>query len=180
LKRVRHRYYVWRNSTPSVVACQGVAGSFPDGWGRALEDQPDVAHWDTRRRAASTRGSPEVPVRIVGIDHIQLAMPPGGEATARQFYAGLLGVPEVPKPAELAQRGGVWFESALVKIHLGVEADFRQSQKAHPALLVEGLTDLAATLREAGYEVRDEPMTGRARIYVNDPFGNRLELIERL
>jgi catechol 2,3-dioxygenase-like lactoylglutathione lyase family enzyme len=116
-------------------------------------------------------------MRVVGVDHVQLAMPPGEEEKARSFYAGL-GVPEVAKPPALAQRGGAWFESTAVRIHLGVERDFRAARKAHPGLLVKGLSELAATLRDAGYEVVDEPLGGRGRCYVNDPFGNRLELIE--
>ena len=63
-------------------------------------------------------------------------MPPGMERTAREFYEGLLGIPEVPKPPELAKRGGAWFERGALKIHLGVEADFRPAKKAHPGLLV--------------------------------------------
>ena len=118
-------------------------------------------------------------MKIVGVDHVQLAMPAGEEDEARRFYAGLLGLPERPKPAELAKRGGVWFESADVKIHLGVEPDFRPARKAHPGLLVEGLPDLLTRLLAAGFDVNDEPVDGRARAYVNDPFGNRLELIER-
>jgi catechol 2,3-dioxygenase-like lactoylglutathione lyase family enzyme len=117
-------------------------------------------------------------LKIVGVDHIQLAMPAGGEGKARAFYAGLMGVPEVPKPAALAARGGAWFESPQVKIHLGVDHEFRPARKAHPGLLVEGLSELTARLRSAGYEVIDEPLNGRGRIYVDDPFGNRLELIE--
>src|SRR5262249_43264632 len=74
---------------------------------------------------------------IVGVHHVQLAMPPGGEAAARRFYSELLGIPEVPKPAELAKRGGAWFETAAVRVHLGVEADFGPARKAHPDLLVE-------------------------------------------
>ena len=117
---------------------------------------------------------------ILGIDHIQLAMPAGGEDAARRFYSGLLGLPERPKPAHLAARGGVWFESHEVKIHLGVEADFRPARKAHPGLLVESLPELATALRAAGHEVTDDaPRDGSARVYTQDPFGNRLELIER-
>jgi catechol 2,3-dioxygenase-like lactoylglutathione lyase family enzyme len=112
---------------------------------------------------------------IVGIDHVQLAMPAGGEPAAREFYAGLLGVPEVPKPAPLAARGGAWFESDAVKIHLGVEADFRPARKAHPALLVRDLAGVARRLRAAGVDVVDD---GPRRVYVSDPFGNRLELID--
>ena len=115
---------------------------------------------------------------IVGIDHVQLAMPAGREQEARQFYALLLGVPEIPKPEELAKRGGVWFESSHVKIHLGVEHDFRPARKAHPALLVKDLRGLAERLRTAGVAVVDEPLDGYHRVYASDPFGNRLELME--
>ena len=115
---------------------------------------------------------------IIGIDHVQLAMPAGREDEARGFYAGLLEIPERPKPAELAKRGGVWFENDTVKVHLGVEADFRPARKAHPALLVHGLRAMVARLRRAGVEVLDDPMPGYYRVYVSDPFGNRLELME--
>jgi catechol 2,3-dioxygenase-like lactoylglutathione lyase family enzyme len=115
---------------------------------------------------------------ILGIDHVQLAMPPGREDEARAFYAGLLGLPEIPKPPELARRGGAWFETAAVKLHLGVEADFRPARKAHPALLVGGLRALVQRLREAGVEVIEDPLEGHHRVYVADPFGNRIELIE--
>lgn len=117
---------------------------------------------------------------IIGIDHIQLAMPAGQEEKARAFYSHLLGIPEIPKPAVLAKRGGAWFENDLVRIHLGVEADFRPARKAHPGLLVSGLPKLAEKLRNAGYHVNDdEPLIGYDRVYVSDPFGNRLELMER-
>jgi catechol 2,3-dioxygenase-like lactoylglutathione lyase family enzyme len=115
---------------------------------------------------------------IIGIEHVQLAMPPGREAEARAFYAGLLGIPEVPKPPELARRGGAWFEMGSVKIHLGVEVDFRPARKAHPALLVHELQALVERLREAGVEVLEEPLEGCFRVYVDDPFGNRIELME--
>ncbi len=120
------------------------------------------------------------PARILGIEHVQLAMPRGEEDKARAFYSGLLGIPEVPKPEELAKRGGVWFERGAVKVHLGVEADFRAARKAHPAFLVHDLEGLARRLREAGVEVMDDGLLpGYARVYVADPFGNRLELMER-
>jgi catechol 2,3-dioxygenase-like lactoylglutathione lyase family enzyme len=110
---------------------------------------------------------------------VQLAMPAGGEATAIGFYQGLLGVAHVTKPPHLAARGGCWFESAEVKIHLGVEADFRPAGKAHPGLLVNDLPSLLEALREANVEViDDEPLAGYDRVYVHDPFGNRLELME--
>jgi catechol 2,3-dioxygenase-like lactoylglutathione lyase family enzyme len=116
---------------------------------------------------------------ISGIDHVQLAMPAGGEPLARAFYSDVLGLPETPKPPHLAARGGCWFESGAVKVHLGVEADFRPALKAHPALVVRNLASMIAALKESGAEViADEPLDGRDRVYVHDPFGNRLELLE--
>jgi catechol 2,3-dioxygenase-like lactoylglutathione lyase family enzyme len=116
---------------------------------------------------------------ITGVDHVQLAMPAGGEAEARAFYSGLLGIPEIVKPPELAKRGGVWFEEGRVKIHLGVDPAFRPAQKAHPGLLVGGLDALIERLQQAGHHVvQDQPLEGYHRVYVNDPFGNRLELME--
>ena len=117
---------------------------------------------------------------IVGIDHIQLAMPAGREDEARTFYAGLLGIQERPKPAALAERGGVWFESDAVKLHLGVQPDFRPARKAHPALLVRDLAALVQRLAQAGVEAVNDELTGYYRVYVSDPFGNRLELMEPL
>lgn len=118
---------------------------------------------------------------IKSLDHIQLAMPKGREAEARAFYAGLLGIPEMAKPANLAQRGGCWFEHGSVKLHLGVELDFRPAKKAHPAFIVEGLASLIEALAKAGHPARqDEPLQGCTRVFVDDPFGNRIELIEPL
>lgn len=106
-------------------------------------------------------------------------MPEGGEARAVAFYQDLLGIPEVPKPTHLQQRGGCWFESGAVRIHLGVEADFRPARKAHPALVVEDLAALRGTLERAGVEaVDDQPLPGYARFYVSDPFGNRIEILQ--
>ena len=116
---------------------------------------------------------------IIGIHHIQLAMPANGEEAARRFYSGLLGIPEVPKPMPQAKRGGAWFETDHVKIHLGIEHDFRPARKAHPGLLVRDLRSLAQRLGNAGHEVTNgEPLEGYEHIYVNDPFGNRLELLQ--
>ena len=115
---------------------------------------------------------------ILAIEHVQLAMPAGREDDARAFYARLLGIPEVPKPPELAKRGGVWFEDGMVKVHLGVDADFRPARKAHPALLARGLRALVERLRAGGVQVTEEPLDGHYRVYVADPFGNRIELLE--
>jgi catechol 2,3-dioxygenase-like lactoylglutathione lyase family enzyme len=116
---------------------------------------------------------------VDAIHHVQLAMPAGGEDAARAFYGDLLGLPEVPKPPALATRGGCWFESATVRIHLGVDADFRPAHKAHPGLSVRDLAGLTERLRAAGFAVvDDDEMPGYDRVYVTDPFGNRLELLQ--
>lgn len=118
-------------------------------------------------------------MKIYAIDHVQIAMPPGQEAAARAFYTAILGLREVAKPPELAGRGGVWFQEGDLKLHLGVEADFRPARKAHPAFLVRGLDELVGRCREAGCEVRrDVPLPGTRRVHVFDPFGNRIELME--
>jgi catechol 2,3-dioxygenase-like lactoylglutathione lyase family enzyme len=119
-------------------------------------------------------------MRIVRIDHVQLAMPRGGEEEARAFYKTVLGIPEIPKPTNLVSRGGCWFVSDALKVHLGVEDDFRPARKAHPAFLVEHLSDLKNKLEAAGFKpIIDEPLEGYDRIHVHDPFGNRIELLEQ-
>jgi len=115
---------------------------------------------------------------LLSIDHVQLAMPPNEEETARRFYAGFLGLEEVPKPAPLASRGGLWFETRNVKIHLGVEPSFHPSAKAHVAFLASDLEGLGQKALARGYDVKTgEVVGGVSRIYVYDPFGNRFEFI---
>ena len=119
-------------------------------------------------------------IRIEGIQHVQLAMPAGEEGAARRFYSGLLEIPEVAKPPDLARRGGVWFESDRVKVHLGIDPDFRPARKAHPGLLVQNLNELLGKLRVAGVQIVEaEPLTGYSHVYIADPFGNRIELMEQ-
>lgn len=116
---------------------------------------------------------------VVGLDHLQFAMPRGREAEARAFYGDLLGLAELRKPPNLAVRGGVWFALGNQQFHLGVEEDFRPARKAHPAFLVGDLPALREKLERAGYEpYEDEPLEGYRRFYVADPFGNRLEMLE--
>lgn len=119
-----------------------------------------------------------MPVRQ--IDHVLIAMPAGREVEARKFYGELLGIQEMVKPAELARRGGCWFESGALKVHLGVDKNFVPARKAHTAFIVEGLGELVKKIGAAGYKVEDEdePIEGCDRRHVWDPFGNRLELIE--
>lgn len=115
---------------------------------------------------------------FTAIDHVQLAMPPGGEAAARRFFGDLLGMEEIPKPSELATRGGCWFTSGSVQVHLGVEKDFRPARKAHPALRCSDYAALVAGLKQHGVEVRDAADIPRVpRCHTWDPFGNRIELL---
>jgi catechol 2,3-dioxygenase-like lactoylglutathione lyase family enzyme len=116
---------------------------------------------------------------VIGLDHVQLAMPNGRESEAEAFYSGLLGFTRIPKPEPMASRGGCWFASGSVPLHLGVESDFRAAKKAHPALVVGELPQLIAALASAGVEVRPNPdQPEGAGCYVDDPFGNRIELID--
>jgi catechol 2,3-dioxygenase-like lactoylglutathione lyase family enzyme len=121
-------------------------------------------------------------MKILSIDHVQLAMPAGEEEKARGFYVELLGFTEIPKPPELARRGGAWFQSGDVQLHLGVEADFRAARKAHPAFLVDDLGSLLAVVQNAGYETdtSQPPLDGYKRAHIFDPFGNRIELMEKI
>jgi catechol 2,3-dioxygenase-like lactoylglutathione lyase family enzyme len=119
-----------------------------------------------------------VSVRIVRIDHVQLAMPPGREAEAEAFYGGVLGLEPVPKPEPQASRGGCWFRRGEVAVHLGVEQAFRPARKAHLALVVHGFAALVVALESAGVVVRPNPDLAPGRgAYVDDPFGNRIELL---
>jgi catechol 2,3-dioxygenase-like lactoylglutathione lyase family enzyme len=121
-------------------------------------------------------------MKIFSIDHVQIAMPVGQEDQARAFYAGQLGFTEIPKPPDLAKRGGAWFQSEHVQLHLGVESDFHPARKAHPAFIVDDLDSLIAKVQSAGYETdtSQPPLDGYKRAHVFDPFGNRIELMEKL
>ena len=121
-------------------------------------------------------------MKILSIDHVQLAMPAGEEEKARAFFINLLGFREIPKPAELAKRGGVWFEAGNVQLPLGVEADFRPARKAHPAFIVDDLDGLISKVQSAGFEAdtSQPPLDGYKRSHVFDPFGNRIELMQKV
>jgi catechol 2,3-dioxygenase-like lactoylglutathione lyase family enzyme len=125
-----------------------------------------------------TEGGTETPV-VVTLHHVQLAMPGGGEDEARRFYSGILGLAEVPKPSNLAARGGCWFQLGDRELHLRVEQPFVAARKAHPALLVKDLYGVRQRFEHSGVRTReDEPLLGYRRFYADDPFGNRLEFLE--
>ncbi|MFF0540076.1 VOC family protein [Streptomyces coelicoflavus] len=117
---------------------------------------------------------------ITGLDHVQLAAPPGAEGRLRAFYAGVLGMTETPKPPALAARGGCWFEAGTVRLHLGVETTgFRPARKAHPGLRVIGIDAYATRLEAHGTPVTwDDDLPGHRRFHCADPVGNRLEFLE--
>ncbi len=117
-------------------------------------------------------------MEIVGLDHVQLAAPPGGEEDARRFFGALLGLTEVGKPEPLDGRGGVWFAVGAQQLHVGIEDGYRPALKAHPALAVRELDVLAARLEAAGVPVEwDSSLPGVRRFYAADPWGNRIELV---
>jgi ubiquinone/menaquinone biosynthesis C-methylase UbiE/catechol 2,3-dioxygenase-like lactoylglutathione lyase family enzyme len=121
--------------------------------------------------------------KFIGIDHIQLAAPKGCEAAARRFYGETLGWDEITKPEKLLHRGGVWFHYGLHEVHIGVQADFLPATKAHPGLYVENLADWRAHLIHKGLTIIEDELRaeeGVIRLYINDPFGNRLEFLERV
>lgn len=118
---------------------------------------------------------------IVSIDHVQLAAPPGSEDALRRYYAGILGLEEIPKPPVLARRGGCWFQTpgGGVQLHLGVETPFVPARKAHPALRIQGIHAYAERIAALGAPVDwDSDLPGHHRFYSSDPVGNRIEFLE--
>ena len=119
--------------------------------------------------------------QITGIDHVQLAMPHGGETHARLFWEEIMGLTEVSKPAHLAVNGGCWFEGNGIAIHCGVEDGFLPARRAHPALLVKDLRALVARLELAGIGFKPgKKLEGYLSGDISDPFGNRIELMQRV
>jgi catechol 2,3-dioxygenase-like lactoylglutathione lyase family enzyme len=119
------------------------------------------------------------PFAVVAFDHVQLAIPVGGEERCRAFWGGILGMSEIEKPPALVGRGGCWFRTGDAELHLGVETPFAPSHKAHPCLRVRGLAAAAEALAAAGCPVTwDAAVPHVRRLFTADPFGNRLELLE--
>jgi catechol 2,3-dioxygenase-like lactoylglutathione lyase family enzyme len=121
-------------------------------------------------------------MKILSIDHVQIAIPVGREDRARRFYVGMLGFVEIPKPPELAERGGLWLQAGNVHLHLGIESDFHPAGRAHPAFLVDELGALVEKLQISGYttDTSQPPVEGYKRAHIYDPFGNRIELMEKI
>ena len=118
-------------------------------------------------------------MQIIGIDHVQLAAPLGCEEKARWFFGEVLGMQELPKPAELSKRGGCWFKCGRQQLHIGVEKDFAPAKKAHPAFAVNDIDELKSRLSQRGVTVHDdEANPGVKRTFAEDPWGNRLEFVE--
>lgn len=118
---------------------------------------------------------------VIAIDHVQLAMPTGGEDAARGFFHGILGMPELAKPAALQARGGLWFQCGALQLHLGIDPAFQPALNAHPGMIVDALAPIISALQAAGHPVQDDaPIPGFLRIYTADPFGNLIELREKV
>ena len=118
-------------------------------------------------------------MKITRLDHVQLAMPPGGEAKAREFYGRILNLRELEKPEPLKAKGGCWFAGDGLELHLGVQTDFVPATKAHPGLRVADLDTARQHLEAAGIVIKaDQSGVAVRRFYVNDPFGNRLEFMQ--
>lgn len=116
---------------------------------------------------------------VTGLDHVQVAIPEGGEHEARRFFGELLGMREVPKPANLSP-AGCWFEGGSASLHVGVDPAFRPATKAHPALLVDDIAALRARLEASGCATHDDkPVEGYLRFFTHDPFGNRVEIMQK-
>ena len=117
---------------------------------------------------------------ILNLDHVQVAIPVGGEERARKFYAGILGFTEVEKPVAMAGRESIWLVAGPVNLHLGIEPDFHAAKRAHPAFVVDGLGEILRACEQAGLATKpDTSFDGFRRVHVFDPFGNRLELMQR-
>lgn len=118
---------------------------------------------------------------VIGLDHLQMTIPEGGEEAARDFFIGLLGFTEVAKPAVLQSSGGLWLEAGPVNLHIGIETPFAPNKKGHPAFLVNDLDEVIAKLEHANAVLKDDKqLPGYRRKFTEDPFGNRIELMQKL
>ena len=141
------------------------------------EDATEAEGEDATEAEGEDATEAQAMIEVVGIDHIQLSMPSGGEDEARSFYVEILGLREVAKPPQLAGRGGCWFVGGDAAIHVAPEPDFRPLTKAHPALVIRDLARAREMLAAAGVAIEeDDSGLPVSRCYIRDPFGNRIEL----
>ncbi|GIP34680.1 VOC family protein [Paenibacillus sp. J2TS4] len=117
---------------------------------------------------------------IKRLDHVQVCIPVGKEEVARSFYGGLLGLREIPKPESLIPNGGLWYEIGDIQLHIGVEQMDNEQSKRHPAFEVENLDKIREYLEQHGVITQDEkPIPVVHRFSFFDPFGNRIEFLEK-
>jgi catechol 2,3-dioxygenase-like lactoylglutathione lyase family enzyme len=117
---------------------------------------------------------------ILSLNHVQIAIPIASQDRARAFYSGILGFTEIEKPPQMADRKSLWFVAGAVNLHLGIEPDFTPAKRAHPAFVVDGLDQILAACERASITIKpDTSFNNFRRVHVFDPFGNRLELMER-
>jgi catechol 2,3-dioxygenase-like lactoylglutathione lyase family enzyme len=117
---------------------------------------------------------------VLSVDHVQIVIPVASEDRARAFYSGILGFTEIAKPMQMADCRSIWFVAGAVNLHLGIESDFHPAKRAHPAFVVDGLDAILSACARAGLTTKpDTFFNGFRRVHVFDPFGNRLELMER-
>jgi catechol 2,3-dioxygenase-like lactoylglutathione lyase family enzyme len=132
------------------------------------------------RLGRAIRRPAPTPMPILDLDHVQVPIPVDGEERARKFYGGILGFTEIEKPPAMAGRNSIWFVAGPVNVHLGIDPDFHAAKRAHPAFVVDGLDEIVSACKSAGFAVKtDTSFNGFRRVHVFDPFGNRLELMER-
>ncbi len=167
-----------------AVLDEAEQAEFLAAYGTALREAYPAGEHGTvlpyrRLFAVARRPGAAQPPTVAAVDHVQLAIPAGGEDRARAFYGALLGLAEAAKPPALAARGGCWFRGHRTELHMGVDQDFRPARKAHVALSVPDLDGLAARLGDGGAPVTwDAELAPRRRFYIDDPFGNRIEVLE--
>lgn len=117
---------------------------------------------------------------IQRLHHVQITVPSDKVDEAHDFYVGLLGLTEVPKPETLQHRGGFWMQLGHVEIHVGIQDHVdRHANKGHIAYQVAQLDGWRETLNQHDITILDSiPIEGYDRFEFRDPFGNRVEMIQ--
>jgi catechol 2,3-dioxygenase-like lactoylglutathione lyase family enzyme len=121
----------------------------------------------------------ETMINFKRLDHIQICIPKGKENDARKFYSDIIGLAEIPKPQALVANGGLWYQIADIQLHIGVENEINKS-KRHPAFEITNLDEARQYLEKNGVPVKEETrIPGQSRFSFIDPFGNRIELLQK-